>query len=142
MYGTWRIQTLVRISGRDDVRTTFSVPITAQQGGTAARAIQAGPYTFVIFVDPSQPTAGAPLSLNLVLVDAKGDPVPGKKPRATLQGPPGGTTGPAAAPALDGVESTAGRYTFAIPALEAGTWQATVAIGSEAQAVYGFDVAR
>ena len=142
MYGTWRIQTLVRITGRDDVRTTFNVPITAQQGGTAARAIVSGPYTFVIFVDPSQPTAGAPMTLNLVLVDTKGDPVPGKKPRATLQGPSGGSSGQSGAAAVDGVESTAGRYTFTIAALEAGAWQATVAIGPEAQAVYGFDVAR
>jgi hypothetical protein len=135
MYGTWRIETIVRLAGRDDVRTVFTVPITAQAAGSAAKAIAAGAYMLVVFVDPPQATAGAPLTLNVVLVDAKGDPVAKKALRATLQGP-------TSAPAVDGVEASPGRYVFAIAALDAGAWQATIRIGDEADAVYGFDVAR
>ncbi|MBI3522619.1 MAG: copper resistance protein CopC/CopD [Chloroflexi bacterium] len=135
MYGTWRIQTIVRLVGRDDIRAVFTVPITAQQGASTAKAIVAGPYTLLLFLDPSQPTAGAPFTINLVLIDSKGDPVPTKSPRVTLQGP-------AAAAPVDGSESTPGRYTFAVAGLDAGSWQATVSVGPEAQAVYGLDVAR
>jgi len=137
MLGTWKVEVVLRRADREDVRTVFTVPISAPEGGSgaAARAIPVGPYTAVVFLEPTLPAAGAPVTLNLVLVDAKGDPAPGKAPALTLQGPlpAAGTSGREAGP---------GRYTFAIAALEAGTWQATVTLGGEGSFTYGFDVSR
>src|SRR5437763_592195 len=38
MYGTWKVQTIVRIPGKDDVDALFTVPIS-QQGGQGATAV-------------------------------------------------------------------------------------------------------
>jgi hypothetical protein len=96
--------------------------------------VQAAPYTLVVYVDPPQPVAGAPLTLNVVLVDAKGDPVPAKQLRVTFSGP-GSETATAK-------ETSVGRYEIALPALDAGTWTATIAIATEAKGDYVFEVAR
>ncbi|MBI2983245.1 MAG: FixH family protein [Chloroflexi bacterium] len=135
MFGTWRIQAIVRLSGRADIATTFEVPIGAPSGpGAVARVVQAPPYTLVVYVDPAQPVAGAPVTLNVVLVDAKGDPVAGKELRVTFTGP--------RSEAVTAKESSIGRYDAALPALESGRWTATIAIGAEAKGDYTFDVAR
>jgi hypothetical protein len=141
MFGTWRIQAIVRLTGREDATTVFTFPVGAPAGGaqTNAKVIPAAPYTLIVFTDPLQPQAGAPILLNVVLVDQKGDPVTGKKVRATF-------SGPGSLPPLDASEDPAqsgpGRYKIAIDALEAGAWQITIAVGSEASGVYGLDVSR
>jgi copper transport protein len=135
MYGTWRIEALVRRPERADVRTTFEVPIAAPTGpGAVARVVQAPPYTMVVYVDPIQPAAGAPVIINIVLVDAKGDPVAGKALRVTLVGPSTET--------VEAKEVSIGRYDAAVAALAAGRWTARIEIGSEARGEYAFDVAR
>jgi len=135
MFGTWRIQTIVRRPESADITTTFEVPIGAASGpGAVARVVQAPPYTLVVYVDPPQPIAGAPVILNIVLVDAKGDPVPAKAVRVTFSGP--------GSEAADAREISSGRYDAAVPALEAGRWTATIQVGTDAKGEYTFDVAR
>jgi putative copper export protein len=135
MFGTWRIETLVRLPERSDIRTTFEIPIGAPTGpGALAKVVPAPPYSLVVFVDPSQPVAGAPLVLHMVVVDAAGEPVPGKALGVTFTGP--GTESVAAK------ETGPGRYEAALPALGAGIWTATIAIGGEATASYEFEVVR
>ena len=136
MFGTWRIQTIVRVPERPDITTTFTVPIGAAAAGpgAVARVVSAPPYTLVVYVDPPQPVAGAPVTLNVVLVDAKGDPVPNKALTAALTGP--------SSQMVTLREISVGRYDGAIPALEAGKWTATISVGSEAKGDYAFDVAR
>jgi copper transport protein len=136
MFGTWRVQTIVRLPERPDVSTVFTIPIgaTAAGPGAVARVVSAPPYTLVVYVDPPQPIAGAPVTLSVVLVDAKGDPVPNKTLTAALSGPSSQT--------LTMKEISVGRYDGPIPALDAGKWTATISVGSEAKADYVFDVAR
>jgi copper transport protein len=135
MFGTWRIQAIVRRPGRADVATTFTTPIGAPTGpGAVARVVQAPPYTMVVYVDPPQPVAGAPIILNVVLVDAKGDPVAQKALRVTFSGP--------GSEAVDATEVSVGRYDAAVPGLAAGRWTARIAVGREAEGEYAFDVAR
>src|SRR6202022_4163061 len=65
MYGTWHIQTIVRLTGKEDVSTVFTLPVGAPTGGgsTAAPPLTIGPYTVVVFTDPTAPQSGAPLAL-------------------------------------------------------------------------------
>jgi hypothetical protein len=135
MFGTWRIETIVRLPERPDISTTFTVPIGAPIGpGAVARVVAAPPYTLVVYVDPPQPIAGAPVTLNVVIVNDKGDPVPGKTLSVAFSGPSSLT-----APAK---EISVGRYEVPVPALEAGKWTATIAVGSETKGDYSFDVTR
>lgn len=150
MFGTWRVEAIVRRPDRDDVRTIFSVPIGQPTGpGAIARALQAGPYTLIVFVDPPQPIAGAPLALNVVVVDASGDPVTAKEVRAELNGPAPAGVLPcaersrlASAGAARGQEASPGRYVLPIAALEAGRWAATISVGGDGSACYDFEVVR
>jgi hypothetical protein len=142
MFGTWRLQAIVRIAGREDVGTIFTFPVGAAAGGTGSNSqvLTLGPYTAITFTDPATPQAGAPLNLFVVLIDAKpGNPVTGKPVRATFSGP--GQQAP-----IDGKEDPAtlgpGRYEFAIAALEAGKWQITISVGTEGQGTYSLDVSR
>ena len=65
MFGTWRVESIVRLPEREDVRTVFTVPVGAPSGpGAVARALPAGPYTLIVFVSPPQPVAGAPFTLH------------------------------------------------------------------------------
>ncbi|HUG56262.1 MAG TPA: CopD family protein [Candidatus Limnocylindrales bacterium] len=136
MYGTWQVEAIVRRTDRDDTRAAFSVPVAAPAGdGQLARVIPAPPYTLIVFSDPARPIAGAPFELNVVVVDAGGDPVGGKRVRATLEGPEPAEPLVADAP-------IPGRYVFAVDGLAAGSWQARLEIGEEATATYAFEVAR
>jgi copper transport protein len=135
MFGTWRVETIVRLAERADVTTTFTVPIGAPTGpGAVARVIAAAPYTLVVYVDPPQPAAGAPLILNIVLINEKGDPVPGKQLTVTFAGP--------SSQSVTAREISVGRYDAEVPALDAGKWTATIQVGSDARGEYTFDVAR
>lgn len=135
MFGTWRIEAIVRLPERPDVRTTFEVPIGAPTGpGAIARVVPAPPYSLVVFVDPPQPVAGAPLVLHTVVVDGAGEPVPGKTLTVTFSGPGSET--------IQATESGPGRYEATVPALDAGSWTATIQIGDEGSGTYEFEVAR
>ncbi|HET7701270.1 MAG TPA: copper resistance protein CopC [Candidatus Limnocylindria bacterium] len=138
MLGTWKVQAIVRLPGRPDLRALFTVPIN-DTGGGLAQVVSIPPYNLIVFSDPSQPQAGAPLAVNVVLVDAKGDPVLGQRVSASF-------SGPAAQTPITAIEDRAtlgpGRYRIEIPALQAGTWTLTLAVGSEGSGTYTLEVGR
>lgn len=134
MFGTWHVETIVRLSGRDDVRAVFSVPIGAGVGATAARVLSAGPFTLIAFTDVTPVVSGAPFALHVVIVDAKGDPVPGRKVLVT-------PSGPGQAPALTAAEASPGRYVAPFAALDAGAWQLVISLDG-ASAAYALEVVR
>ena len=141
MYGTWKIQTIVRLAGREDVSTVFTFPVGLVNtgGGTASPPLTIGPYTAIVFTDPATIQSGAPVTMFAVLIGADGNPVSGKKLTATFAGP--STQAP-----LDATEDTAtlgpGRYKFAIAALDTGTWKVTIAVGNEGTGAYSLVVSR
>ena len=140
MLGTWKVQVIVRLAGRPDITALFTVPVSQPVGQEATTKIIAiPPYQLIVFSEPFQPQAGAPLTINAVVVDSKGDPVTGKKVHATFSGP---TT----APALDAVENTAelgpGRYRFTVPGLDAGSWKVTISVSDAGSGVYDLEVTR
>lgn len=136
MFGTWNVEAIVRRTGRQDVRAVFRVPIApAGQTAASARALPLGSYTLVTFLEPAPAAAGAPLSLSVVLVDSNGSPVPGRMLRVSFEGP--GTVAP-----IDATEQAGGRYVFPIQGLEAGTWSATIALGTDGTVKYEFEVQR
>lgn len=141
MYGTWRIQTIVRLQGKEDVTTVFTLPVGAPSGSgsTAAPPLTVGLYTVIVFTDPTAPQAGAPLTLFAVVVGADGNPVIGKKLRATF-------SGPASQAPIDASEDPAtfgpGRYKFDVASLDPGTWKVTIAIGNEGTGTYSLVVSR
>ena len=134
MFGTWQVETIVRLPGRDDVRAVFSVPIGAGTGATAARVLSAGPYTLIAFTDVTPVVSGAPFALHVVIVDAKGDPVPGRNVLVT-------PSGPGQAAAVTAAEASPGRYIAPFPALDAGTWQLIISLDG-ASAAYALEVTR
>ena len=111
-----------------------------ERAGQAATAkvILAPRYTMVVFPEPTQPVAGAPLSINVVVVDEKGDPVRGGQVRATF-------SEPAAQQPIDVVEDAAsgapGRYRISLSGLEAGAWEVTIGIGGRT-GLFKLDVSR
>jgi copper transport protein len=138
MFGTWKAETIVRIAGRLDTRALFTVPI-ANTGGQVAQVVTIPPYNMVVFADPTEPQAGAPVAINMVLIDAKGEPVSGKTVTATFSGP--STQAPLTAKE-DSAKLGPGRYQIDLAGLEAGTWKVTIAVGSEGSGVYSLEVAR
>ncbi|TMB78676.1 MAG: hypothetical protein E6J52_04250 [Chloroflexi bacterium] len=138
MFGTWKVLAIVRIPARLDVRALFTVPITNTAGQTA-QVIPIAAYNVIVFAEPGQPLAGAPIGLNIVVIDQKGDPVKGKAVRATFSGP--STQGP-----IDAKEDPntlgPGRYRIDIPALDAGQWKITLAIANEGTGTYTLDVSK
>jgi len=138
MFGTWKLETIVRLPGRLDTRALFTVPI-ANNSGQLAQVIAIAPYNVIAFADPSEPQAGAPVTINMVLIDAKGDPVQGKVVTATF-------SGPSAQPQVTAKEDPAtlgpGRYKIDLSGLDAGTWKITIAIGTEGSGAYSLDVAK
>ena len=140
MFGTWKAEVIVRLAGRADMRALFTVPISPAAGQDATTKILAvPPYQLIVFAEPFEPQAGAPLTINVVVVDAKGDPVVGKKLHATFSGP--GTAAP-----LDAVENVAelgpGRYRFSVPGLDAGSWKITISLSDAGSGVYDLVVSR
>jgi copper transport protein len=140
MLGTWKVQVIVRLAGRPDIQTLFTLPLSQSAGQEATtKVISVPPYQLIVFSEPFQPQAGAPLTINVVVTDSKGDPVTGKKVRAAFSGP--GTQAP-----LDGTENVAelgpGRYRFAVPGLEAGAWKITLSVTDAGSGVYDLEVSR
>ncbi len=138
MFGTWKVQAIVRLPGRLDARALFTVPI-ANNSGQLAQVVSVAPYSLIVFADPSQPQAGAPVAINIVMVDAQGNPVSGKTLSASFTGP--GTQEPIVAK-QDTATLGPGRYRVDVPALDGGTWKITLAIGSEGSGVYQLEVAK
>ena len=141
MYGTWHIRTIVRLAGREDVSTVFTLPVGAPTGGgsTTSQVVTIGPYNAIVFTDPPTVQSGAPLTMFAVLIGQDGNPVTGKQLRATF-------SGPSTQAAIDATEDAAtlgpGRYRFAIAGLDAGKWNITIAVGSEGTGAYSLDVSR
>jgi len=134
MFGTWKVEAIVRLAGRDDVRTVYSVSIGAGGSATAARVLTAGPFTLIAFADPSPVIAGAPFTLHIVVVDGKGDPVAA---RTVLVTP----SGPGNAAAIRAVEASPGRYLAEFAALDAGAWQLVISLDG-ASAAYALAVSQ
>ncbi len=140
MFGTWKVQTIVRLTGRPDIHALFTLPVSQPAGQDATtRIIAVPPYQLIVFSEPFQPQAGAPLTINVVVVDAKGDSAAGKKVGATFSGP--SIAGP-----LEGVENLAelgpGRYRFTLPGLDAGSWKITIILSDAGSGVYELEVGR
>jgi nitrogen fixation protein FixH len=140
MLGTWKVEAIVRLTGRPDIHALFTVPVSQPAGqGATTKIIAIPPYQLIVFSEPIQPQAAAPLTINVVVVDAKGDPVTDKKVHATF-------SGPASAPPLDAVENAAelgpGRYRFTVPGLEAGSWKITISVSDAGSGVYDLEVTR
>jgi hypothetical protein len=141
MYGTWKVQAIVRLTGREDVSTVFTVPVGAPtgSGGTAAPPLTIGPYTVIVFTDPAAPQSGAPLTLFAVVIGPDGNPVVGKQVRAAF-------SGPAAQAPIDAIEDAAtlgpGRYKFSVAGLDPGTWKVTLTVGNEGTGAYSLVVSR
>ncbi|HET8568029.1 MAG TPA: FixH family protein [Candidatus Limnocylindria bacterium] len=121
MFGTWRVETIVRLPERDDVRTVFSVPVGSDGASAAARVLSLGERTAIAFTDPATPVAGAPFALNVVLVDAKGDPVRGATLTATA-------ISASRTRELRVSDAGNGRYLADVDALEAGAWEIAVTL--------------
>jgi copper transport protein len=138
MFGTWKLETIVRLAGRLDTRALFTVPI-ANTGGQVAQVVTIPPYNMVVFADPTEPQAGAPVAINMVLIDAKGEPVSGKTVTAAFAGP---SSQPPQTAKEDPAKLGPGRYQIDLAGLEAGTWKVTIAVGSEGSGVYSLEVAR
>jgi len=140
MLGTWKAQVIVRLAGRPDIQTLFTLPVSQSAGQEATtKVVSIPPYQLIVFSEPFQPQAGAPLTINVVVTDSKGDPVTGKKVRAAFSGP--GTQAP-----LDGAENAAelgpGRYRFTVPGLDAGAWKITLSLADGGSGVYDLEVGR
>ena len=138
MYGTWKVQTIVRIPGKDDVDALFTVPISQQGGqGATAIALTTAHFALVVFPDPSLPIAGAPIQLSIVVLE-NGNPALGRAVAATTIAKDGQ---PATGDTFTASEQGSGRYRIDIPALAAGKWTFRIQIGGAADtAEYTFTV--
>ncbi len=139
MYGTWKVQVIVRLAGKDDARALFVVPVSQRAGqGATAMALSANGYNLVVFPEPSLPVEGAPIALNVVVLDKKGDPAIGQRVTGTLT-PKSGQ--PAQNETLVAAELGSGRYRIDIAALARGTWVMKLIIADRSNtADYTFDV--
>jgi copper transport protein len=139
MYGTWKVETIVRLQGRDDVRALFVVPIAQQnEQGATATALSANAYNLVVFPDPSLPVDGAPIALNIVVLDKAGTAAAGVRITGVLA-PKSGQ--PAENGTLTATELGPGRYRIDIAGLPKGSWTMTLTIGDPANtAAYTFVV--
>jgi copper transport protein len=138
MYGTWKVQAIIRLAGKDDVTALFTVPISQQgdQGATAI-ALTTASFSLVVFPDPTLPVAGAPIQLSVIVVE-KGQPATGRSVTGTIVAKDGQ---PTAGDAFTASEQGAGRYRIDIPALAQGRWTVRIQIGSPADAAdYRFTV--
>ena len=138
MYGTWKVQAIIRLPGKDDVSALFTVPISQQGGqGATAVALTTQKFSLVVFPDPTLPVAGAPIQLSVIVLE-NGQPATGRAIGGTVvtkDGQP--TTGDA----FTATELGSGRYRIDIPALAQGKWTMRIQIGGPADtADYTFAV--
>ena len=139
MYGTWKVEAIVRLTGKDDARALFLVPISQQSGqGATAMALSAGAFNLVVFPDPSLPVEGAPIALNVVALNKSGDPATGLKITGALTAKTGQ---PAQNDTLVASELGSGRYRIDIAGLAKGSWVMKLTVGDPANtAEYTFVV--
>jgi hypothetical protein len=138
MYGTWHVQAILRLAGKDDVRALFTVPISQQLGqGATATALTTKSFALVVFPDPSLPVAGAPIQLSIVVLEG-GNPATGRAVTGTIVAKDGQ---PFTGESFTATEQGSGRYRVDIPALGAGRWTMRIAIGGPSDtAEYTFTV--
>jgi len=138
MYGTWKVQTIVRIPGQEDVDALFTVPIAQEAGqGATAVALTTKSFALVVFPDPSLPVAGAPIQLSIVVLE-NGNPAIGRSITGTIVAKEGQ---PTAGESFTASEQGTGRYRIDIPALGVGRWTMRLQIASPADtADYTFSV--
>ena len=139
MYGTWRVQTIVRLRGKDDVTALFTVPINQQGGqGATAVALTTKSFSLVVFPDPTLPVAGAPIQLSVIVL-ANGQPATSRAVIGTVVAKDGRPV--AGGESFSAKEQGSGRYTIAIPALGTGRWTIRIQIaGPDDTADYTFTV--
>lgn len=124
MFGTWRVQVVVRREAHDEARKLFVIPAFAPTGGGKAQVLQAGTLTLVaFFLDPNAVVAGRPLQLAFVAVDPQGNPVSDARIAVSLEG----TT-------YDATPGANGRYLVELPGLDAGDKVVTIAVTGRAGA--------
>ena len=138
MYGTWKVQAIVRLPGQDDVRALFTVPISQQSGqGATAVALTTKSLSLVVFPDPSLPVAGAPIQLSVIALDS-GQPATGRTITGTITTKDGQ---PTSGDSFPSTEVGSGRYRIDIPALAQGRWTLRIQIGGPQEtADYTFSV--
>ena len=138
MYGTWRVQAIIRLPGKDDLTALFTVPISQQGGqGATAVALTTKSFALVVFPDPSLPVAGATIQLSVVVLD-NGTPALGRAITGTIVAKDGQ---PLAGDSFTAIEQGSGRYRIDVPALGAGRWTMRLAIGGPTEtADYTFTV--
>ena len=140
MYGTWKVQTIIRLPGKDDVTALFTVPISPEAGqGATAVALTTKSFALVVFPDPSAPIAGAPIQLSVVAL-ANGQPATGREVIGAVVAKDGQ---PVAGDTFTATEQGSGRYRIDIPGLDAGKWTIRIQIGGPADSAnYSFTVSR
>jgi copper transport protein len=137
MYGTWKVQAIIRIPGKDDVTALFTVPISPNGTTAAAAALTTKSFALVVFPDPSAPVAGAPIQLSVVVLQ-NGNPATGRAITGTIVAKDGQ---PTTGDSFTAKEQGSGRYTIDIAALGAGKWTMRIQIGSPTDtADYAFTV--
>ncbi|HEV2010101.1 MAG TPA: FixH family protein, partial [Candidatus Limnocylindria bacterium] len=138
MYGTWKVQAIIRLPGKDDVSALFTVPISQQAGqGATALALTTKSFSLVVFPDPTLPVAGAPIQLSVIVLE-NGQPATGRAITGTTVAKDGQ---PVTGDSFTATEQGSGRYRIDIPALAQGKWTVRVQIGSPAEtADYTFAV--
>ncbi len=129
MYGTWKVQAIIRLAGKEDLTTLFTVPVSPNGTTASAAALTTRSFALVVFPDPSAPVAGAPIELSVVVLE-NGNAAAGKVVTGSIVAkdgqPIGGDTFTAS-------EQGSGRYRIDVPALGAGRWTMRVQIGSPAE---------
>jgi hypothetical protein len=137
MYGTWHVQAIIRLAGKEDVSVLFTVPISSGGQTAAAAALTTKSYALVVFPDPSAPVAGAPIQLNVVVLD-NGSPATGRVVTGAIIAKDGQ---PLQGDTFTASEQGTGRYRIDVPALAAGKCTVRVQIGGPADtAEYTFTV--
>ena len=138
MYGTWKVQAIIRLTGKEDVIALFTVPISQQSGqGATAVALTTKSFSLVVFPDPSLPVAGAPIQLSVVVLE-NGNPATGHTITGTVITKDGQ---PAVGDSFTATELGSGRYRIDIPALAAGKWTLRLQIANPADSAdYRFTV--
>ena len=137
MYGTWKVQAIIRLPGKDDVTALFTVPISAGGQTASAAALTTKSYSLVVFSDPSAPVAGAPIQISLIVLE-NGQPASGRGITGAITAKDGQ---PTTGETLTAVELGSGRYRIDIPALARGRWTMRIQIGGPTDTVdYAFTV--
>jgi YtkA-like protein len=139
MYGTWHVQAIVRLPGKEDVTALFTVPISPEAGqGATAVALTTRSFSLVVFPDPTLPVAGAPIQLSVIAL-ANGQPATGREVIATAVSKDGQAV--AAGESFTAKEQGSGKYVIDVPALAAGKWTLRIQIGGPGDtAEYSFTV--